>query len=83
AVAREMAAAVNANEEGCLSYKIFHGETPKNSSLSNAARTWPQRKLTAILSISKQSAPAWLLLGRTARSGSIERGIGRKAAVRE
>ncbi len=24
-----MAAAVNANEEGCLSYKIFHGENPQ------------------------------------------------------
>ena len=59
AVAMEMAAAVNANEEGCLSYEIFHGENPKHSSLSNAARTRPQRKLTAILSISKQSAPAW------------------------
>ena len=26
AVAKEMAAAVNANEEGCLSYEIFQGE---------------------------------------------------------
>ena len=24
-----MAAAVNANEEGCLSYEIFHGENPQ------------------------------------------------------
>ena len=29
AVAIEMAAAVNANEEGCLSYEIFHGENPQ------------------------------------------------------
>ena len=29
AVAKEMAAAVNANEEGCLSYEIFQGENPQ------------------------------------------------------
>ena len=29
AVAMELAAAVNANEEGCLSYEIFHGEKPQ------------------------------------------------------
>ena len=56
AVAMELAAAVNANEEGCLSYEIFHGENPQTFILlSNAARTRPQRKLPAILSISKPS----------------------------
>ncbi len=29
AVAQELAAAVNANEPGCLSYEIFQGETPQ------------------------------------------------------
>ncbi len=29
AVAQEMAAAVNANEEGCLSYEIYQGENPQ------------------------------------------------------
>ena len=59
AVAMEMAAAVNANEEGCLSYEIFHGENPKHSSLSNAAGTRPKRNLSAIISILKLLAPAW------------------------
>ena len=59
AVAKEMAAAVNANEEGCLSYEIFQGETPRPSSSSSATGTKPPRKPTAIPSISKPSAPAW------------------------
>ena len=29
AVAQELAVAVNANEEGCLSYEIFQGENPQ------------------------------------------------------
>ena len=29
AVAQELAVAVNANEEGCLSYEIFQGEDPQ------------------------------------------------------
>ena len=29
AVAHEMAVAVNANEEGCLSYEIFQGDNPQ------------------------------------------------------
>ena len=29
AVAQELAVAVNANEEGCLSYEIFQGEIPQ------------------------------------------------------
>ena len=29
AIAQEMAVAVNANEEGCLSYEIFQGDNPQ------------------------------------------------------